>query len=56
VKLDHRALAALRARYGRGGFSAEVRDGECRPVVPGIACPNCGWRWGMREPHVIAVP
>jgi hypothetical protein len=34
VKLDAKAIAALRARYGRGGFSAGYRDGECRPAWP----------------------
>jgi len=56
VKLDASALAALRARYGRGGFSGEYREGECRPVAPGVECPACDWTWGNREPLVIAVP
>ena len=56
VRLDDRALAALRARYGRGGFTGEYREGECRPVIPGVACPACGWKWGNRESHPIAVP
>jgi hypothetical protein len=50
------ALAALRARYGAGGFGGDYRDGECRPVAPGGECPVCAWRWGSREPHLIAIP
>jgi hypothetical protein len=56
VKLDAGARAALRARYGRGGFCVEYREGECRPVAPGVECPACGWKWGNREPHVVGVP
>jgi hypothetical protein len=51
-----KALAALRARYGAGGFHGDYRDGECRPVAPGGECPVCAWRWGSREPHPIAIP
>jgi hypothetical protein len=55
MRLDDKAIAALRARYGRGGFSGEYHDSECRPVAPGVECLACGWKWGDREPHVIAV-
>jgi hypothetical protein len=55
MKLSVRARAALRARYGQGGFRADYGEGECRPVAPGVKCPVCGWTWGSREPHVVAV-
>jgi hypothetical protein len=53
--LSPNALSALRARYGTGAVGGDYRDGECRPVLPGETCPACSWRWGNREPHVIAV-
>jgi len=57
IRLDDGSLVALRARYGRGGFSAVYRDGVCEPVAPGVECRACGWKWGSsREPHPIAIP
>lgn len=55
VKLDASARAALRARYGGGGFRAEYREDECRPMAPGGRMPACGWQWGNRKAHIIAV-
>jgi len=55
-KLDARGLAAYRARFGQGGFSADYAEGACHPAIPGVPCPACGWQWGDREPHLIAVP
>jgi hypothetical protein len=49
-------LVALRVRYGAGGVRGDYADGECRPVSPGGKCPVCAWRWGRREPHIIAIP
>jgi hypothetical protein len=49
-------LAALRVLYGGGGLRGNYAEGECRPVAPGGACPACAWKWGSREPHVIAIP
>jgi hypothetical protein len=48
-------LDALRARYGTGGLRGDYADGECRAVARGGDCPACGWKWGWREPHIIAV-
>jgi len=56
VRLSAKALAALRARYGQGGFRTEYHEGEFRPVAPGVGCPVCACRWGIREPHPIAIP
>jgi predicted GNAT family N-acyltransferase len=51
-----KVLAALRVRYGTGLVRGDYAEGECRPVAPGGKCPACAWRWGDREPHIIAVP
>ena len=52
-----RATAALRARFGTGAVSQDhqYRPDECRPVRPGESCAACSWRWGDKEPDVIAV-
>jgi hypothetical protein len=49
-------LHLYRARYGTGGVRGDYRGDECRPVPPGGLCNFCGWRWGSREPHIIAMP
>jgi hypothetical protein len=53
-----RVTTALRARFGTGAVSPghQYRPDECRPVRPNESCATCSWRWGDREPHVIAVP
>ena len=56
-RLTDKVLAALRARFG-SGFGDNYGQNECKPVVPvpRARCGRCGWEYGNREPHVIAVP
>ena len=50
-------LRPCKCGMAQGGASKDYQfgDDECRPVRPGGSCPVCKWRWGSREPHVIAV-
>jgi hypothetical protein len=56
LNLSAKASQVYRARFGAGGIVVEYGPDDCRPVSPGGICDKCGWTWGSREPHIIAVP